>query len=164
MIQYTLAFGIAAILALGYLAGPWFYICLYFYYNKQTFIPPHYGTDNERLLLCRTEQPHHIHVVQWLLILSATIYDGSFIYIDRGDMDISNSAVIEEYKRDKLQLLRDGDIEEYGGRMKRAVKAKYKYKTQILMDLIISEAKIDDFDNVYTKILKDAALFNQYGK
>ena len=79
-------------------------------------------------------------------------------------MDISNSAVIEEYKRDKLQLLRDGDIEEYGGRMKRAVKAKYKYKTQILMDLIISEAKIDDFDSVYTDILKDAALFNQYGK
>ena len=110
------------------------------------------------------EQPYHIHVVQWLLILSATIYDGSFIYIDRGDMDISNSAVIEEYKRDKLQLLRDGDIEEYGGRMKRAVKAKYKYKTQILMDLIISEAKIDDFDSVYTDILKDAALFNQYGK
>ena len=78
-------------------------------------------------------------------------------------MDISNSAVIEEYKRDKLQLLRD-DFEEYGRRMKRAVKAKYKYKTQILMDLIISEAKIDDFDRVYTDILKDAALFNQYGK
>ena len=44
MIQYSLAFGTAAILALGYLAGPCFNICLHFNYNKQIFIPPHYGT------------------------------------------------------------------------------------------------------------------------
>ena len=72
--------------------------------------------------------------------------------------------MIEEYKRDKLQLLRDKKFEVYGARMRQAVKEKYKNKTRILMDLIISEEKLDEFDQIFAEIVMDATLFNQYGK